>query len=485
MTGPKADVPHVIIVGGGLAGLAAATALAPRGMRITLLESRPRLGGRASSIHDRDFGQPIDNCQHVAMGCCTNFLHFCETIGCLDLIERQRELYFIGPPEVGRRSPCVPFRGANLPAPLHLASSLAAMPWLTWRDKLKLGFALRALAHLPDSMSDVSCADWLQSQGQSPAAIEHFWNAVLVSALSERLDCMSLRHARKVFVDGFLMNRSGWEVSVPRVALSEIYETHLSRWLANQSVDVRLKTGVKQLHERDGSITHVELRTGEELAADAFVLAVPQNLIASMVPPSLAALPVVQRLSEIKTAPIASVHLWFDRPLTTLPHAVLLGRLSQWIFNRSNAMTTGEADRSYYYQVVISAAFELSAMPEATIVERICDELRAIWPEAHGARLLASRMITEHRAVFSPRPGVDDLRAPQQSPLRNLQFAGDWTITGWPATMEGAVRSGYLAAENILKNAHQPAQFVQPNLPSEWLASLLYGQQGSSKTRPQ
>jgi squalene-associated FAD-dependent desaturase len=459
----------VVIVGGGLAGLAAAVALTSRGVGVTLLESRPRLGGRASSIIDQETGQTIDNCQHVAMGCCTNFLHFCETIGCSDLLERERELYFIGPPQSGKRPPCVTFRGAALPAPLHLASSLAAMPWLTLWDKIKLGFALRSMARQPANAPDESCAKWLQRQHQSPAACEYFWHTVLVSALSESLDRISVRHARKVFVDGFLMNRNGWEVTVPRVPLAEIYDDRLMSWLRERGSDVRLKAGVKKLVEAaDGRIGLVELRSGERISGAEFILAVPQNLVAIVVPDSLAAHEQVRRLDRIETAPIASVHLWFDRPLTEFPHAVLLGRLSQWVFNR------GSTERGHYLQVVISAAFELATQTESDIVQRVSAELISVWPEAAEAKLLYGRLITEHRAVFSPQPGVDGLRPPQQSPIANLQWAGDWTLTGWPATMEGAVRSGYLAAENVLRRLGRSEQLLQPNLPTEWLARWLY-----------
>lgn len=461
---------RVIIIGGGLAGLAAAVALSSRDVPVTLLESRPRLGGRASSIIDQETGQTIDNCQHVAMGCCTNFLHFCETIGCSDLLERQRELYFIGPPSESGPSPCVRFRGTNLPAPLHLASSLAAMPWLSWSDKLKLGFALRSLARLPESAPDEPFATWLQRHRQSPAVCEHFWHTVLVSALSETLDRISLKHARKVFVDGFLMNRTGWEVTIPRVPLTTIYDEHLATWFREHQTDVRLKAGVKKLIETNGVISGVELRSGETLAGTNFILAVPQNLVAGIVPESLAQHDHVRRLEQIQTAPIASAHLWFDRSLTNLPHAVLLGRLSQWAFNR------GVTDQGHYLQVVISAAFELSTRPEADIVEQVSRELLATWPEGRDAKLLHGRVITEHRAVFSPLPGIDDLRPTQQSPIANLQWAGDWTLTGWPATMEGAVRSGYLAAENVLRRMGRAEQVLQSNLPVETLAGWLYRQ---------
>jgi len=175
-----------------------------------------------------------------------------------------------------------------------------------------------------------------------------------------------------------------------------------------------------------------------------------------------------EALDQIETAPIASAHFWFDRPLTNLPHATLLDRTSQWFFNRGQ-----DTEGRHYCQVVISAAGELAARSEATILDEVEAELKAVWPEASQAKRLHGRVITEHRAVFAPLPGVDDLRPPQQSPIENLQLAGDWTQTGWPSTMEGAVRSGYLAARNILARHGQSFELPE-NLSASWLYRLLF-----------
>ncbi len=487
------SVRRVVIVGGGLAGLAAASALAARGMAVTVLESRPRLGGRASSIVDRDTGETIDNCQHVAMGCCTSFRHFCDATGCSDLFETQKELYFVGPPG---QTKVVRFAASSLPAPLHLASSFLRMPWFTLGEKRQIAFGLRRLTKARLE-TDRSFQAWLDEQRQSETVQRRFWHLILVSALSESLDRISFHHARKVFVDGFLSCREGWEVSIPTVPLDDVYETRIAAALRKHGADIRVKSGVRRLVMSGGHVVGVELRDGSEVAGDEFVLAVPQYLVKSMLPDELSEHPGVAALDRLETAPIASVHLWYDQPLTELPHATFVDRLSQWMFNRTvlssaqplscrsplplggevavSAACEGGGEQGCRLQVVISAAHDLSGMSEKEVIAKVDAELREVWPDNHEARLLKGRMITEHRAVFSPLPGVDEIRALQQSPIPNLQLAGDWTRTGWPATMEGAVRSGYLAAENILGRCGAAASVVPSDLPSarlfRWLMS--------------
>ncbi len=461
----------VIVIGGGLAGLAASVALAQAGVKVALLESRPRLGGRASSFEDVATGELIDNCQHAAMGCCTNFRHFCRATGLASSFRDEEQLTFVGPPDPsGRQLPkfcrfaATPFVGA----PFHLGQALWGLSYLSLRDKFAIARGLLSLRLARPLTSDrTSFAEWIARQRQPASAIEYFWNVVLVSALSESLDRISLAAARKVFVDGFLTNREGWKVSLPTVPLDELYSGTLTTWLLAHHVDVRLKTGVERLVMEKGAITAVELRSGERLTARQFVLAVPQQRALPLLPESIRALPQIAAVARLETAPIASVHLWFDRPITLLPHAVLVGRLSQWVFNRGqkSEVSSQRTDaQSFYYQVVISNAREIAQRPQSDVVADVVGELKAIWPWAADAVLRHSRVIIEHHAVFSPLPGSEDFRPAQQSPIENLQLAGDWTQTGWPATMEGAVRSGFLAAENVLTKIGRPAKWLQPDL---------------------
>lgn len=474
---------RTIIAGGGLAGLAAAVALTERGLKCTVLESRPRLGGRASSFLDPTSGTYIDNCQHVSLGCCTNFRHFCETTGLAEFFRTEPTLYFVGPAGKIDR-----FSASSLPAPLHLAGAFARLSYLTWAEKLALGTALRSLAGgIRPEDRQIPFSEWLVRHGQSPSAISKFWHVVLVSALSETLDRIDVEHARKVFVDTFLTNRRGWLVDIPTVPLEDLYGGRLTDWLTSRGTELRLQATVEGFELDGDRVTAVRLGSGETVAGDEFVCALPFFRVLSVLPASLAAHPDLAGIERLQAAPISSVHLWFDQPIMEMPHAVLVDRLCQWVFNRTalaqRSRSTDSApampDEGYYYQIVISASRELAGQSRESILAQVLHELAEIWPAAKVARLLHSRQVTEHRAVFSPVPGVDAGRPRQQSPVENLQLSGDWTQTGWPATMEGAVRSGYLAAANVLQRQGRIEAVVQPDLPvarlSRWLMGIRQG----------
>jgi uncharacterized protein with NAD-binding domain and iron-sulfur cluster len=277
-------------------------------------------------------------------------------------------------------------------------------------------------------------------------------------------------------VDAFLVSADGWNVQIPTVPLDELYGTKLTAHLESQGVTIRLSAGVRRLVATESGVSAAELRTGEIIAGDEFVIAVPHHLFRPLLPAQVANRPEIAAAEDLETAPISSVHLWFDRPVTDLPHAVLIDRLCQWVFNRSALSPVGrQVGDPCYYQVVISASRELDGTPSADTIAAVVEELGEIWPAAKEAKLLHSRLVTEHRAVFSVMPGSDRLRPAQQSVLANLQLAGDWTSTGWPATMEGAVRSGYLAAENILRRCGQPQRLVQADLPVSPLCRWFLG----------
>jgi squalene-associated FAD-dependent desaturase len=445
---------RVVVIGAGLAGLAAAAALAERGLHVTVLEARGRLGGRAGSFTDAASGQILDACQHVSMGCCTNFAHFCRTVGVAHLFRTQPRLYFMTP---DRR--VSPFGADHLPAPFHLARAFLRAHYLSLMEKMRVAWGLLRLRFAPPD-ADPPFLDWLRRHRQTPRAIDRFWGVVLTSALNESPDRVGLRYARKVFVDGFMNHPRGFEVSLPTVPLDRLYGKELHSWLEQHAVHVRLNSAVRAIQVRDGRVHGLELRDGAVIDADWYVVAVPFNRLLDLLPPEVIdAAPAFAGLRQLETSPITSVHLWYDRPITVLPHVVLVDCVGQWLFNRGE-VTAGE----HYVQVVVSAARRFRGLGHDEFRQRITAELARLFPPAASATLLRARVVTEHAATFSAVPGVDQWRPVQASPLHNLLLAGDWTATGWPATMEGAVRSGCLAAEALLGRLGRPEKVLRPDL---------------------
>jgi squalene-associated FAD-dependent desaturase len=324
---------------------------------------------------------------------------------------------------------------------------------------------------------------WLQAQGQSDTAIEQFWTVILVSALGESLDRVSVSAARKVFVDGFLASSEASSLYVPNSPLELIYGQRLLHWLGEHDVEVHLSAAVE--HIELGHRPRVVMAGGEAREFDYVVVAVPWRQAAALFDlESRSRLPTLEIASRLQPAPISAVHLWFDRPIMDLPHAVLVGRLSQWIFNHGaspsgtsenrNASTVDKPARgSHYYQVVISASHELCGRDRDAVVAEVIGELATIWPEVATARLVRARLVTEPFSVFSVAPGTEQWRPAQRTHDPRLLLAGDWTATGWPATMEGAVRSGYLAAEALLVQLGRPERIVVPDLVRGWLVRFL------------
>jgi zeta-carotene desaturase len=473
------------VIGGGLAGLSSAVALAEAGLQVRLLEKRPHLGGRATSYTLPD-GSEVDNCQHVTLGCCTNLADFYSRVGAAGKIRFYDRLYFVD--AQGRRST---MESSPLPAPMHLAPSFLLFSSLNLADKRGIANAMMAIATAgghPAGIDGISMLDWLQQMKQTPAAIDRFWRVVLVSALDEELSRTDARYGIEVFWKGFLANKNGYRVGIPSVPLAELYEG-CREAVMRRGGEVRLRAGIREIRVRDNSFASVVMDDGTETSADACIAAVPHEALLSLLPKEMGEENgALSGLPNIKNSPITGIHLWYDRNVMTEPFLTLLDHTTQWVFNKSLLYRTAETNGSgprpifqsekflsadaegQYLQLVISASYDLVQESRQEIIDICRRDLADVLPATRDAQLRKATVIKEVNATFSPVPGVDRWRSGQRSSVRNLFLAGDWTRTGWPSTMEGAVRSGYLAAEALLAAAGQRKTFLQPDLPLEGLS---------------
>jgi squalene-associated FAD-dependent desaturase len=457
---------RVAIVGGGLAGLAAGCALAGSGFRVTLFERRPYLGGRASSYQHPGTGEVVDNCQHVLLGCCTNLIQFYERLGVENKIRWYDQLTFLEPG--GRASVISPSR---LPAPLHNAPAFLCAACLDLSDKLAIGMAMAALAPATPRDDGETFLTWLRRHAQTKQAIERFWKPILVSALNEDLDRISVPYAAQVVRESFLKSAAAGRMGVPTVPLSELYSV-AGDYISARGGGVRLRCSVESfLPERDDVKL---LASGEETSFDFAVFAVPFDVLSRILPQAPVAEPLRRALSRFETSPITGIHLWFDRQITDLDHAVLLDRTIQWMFHKSKLLGRNENASGSYVELVVSSSETLVEKSRAGIVELAVAELREFFPGAREAKLVKSTVIKEVHATYSPRPGADVYRPHSETVWPRVFLAGDWTATGWPATMEGAVRSGYMAAESVAQAAGtRDASFLIPNLPAAGFMRLF------------
>jgi len=458
------------IAGGGIAGLAAACALAEAGFEVTVFERRPFVGGRASSYEHPGTGEVVDNCQHVLLGCCTNLLDFYRRIGSSDKIGWFNHLTFVEPG--GRRSEIV---ASFLPAPLHTSPSFLKSSSLSLVDKFAIARAMLALMGPLPADGSKSFAEWLQEHQQTPRAVDRFWKVVLVSAINEDLDRISAHYGAQVFRESFLKSAEAGRMGIPTVPLSELYSSAIS-YIEKRGGRVHLRTSVDAVHPE---MQDVVLQCGGTSARfDFAVLAVPHQLLGKLLPSSNrtaeASAILRAKLQRLESSPITGIHLWFDREITDVPHAVLLDRTIQWIFQKSKLQPSRqEEQQGSYVELVVSSSKSLVEMGRQAIIDLAVRELIEFFPSVRDAKLLKATVIKEVHATYSALPGSDLYRPESRSPWSRVFLAGDWTATGWPATMEGAVRSGYKAAEAVTAEAGKAQTMLVPDLPATGLMRLL------------
>jgi len=469
-TQDKSASPTVTVIGGGVAGMSAACALAEAGYRVQLVERRGYLGGRASSYLHPGVNEVIDNCQHVLFGCCTNLLSFYRRIGVENQIHWTSEMTMIEPG--GRRSQLGP--SSWLPAPLHGTPKLLSAAAFTTADKLALARAFRAMMNPIPSDSTESLADWLRRHQQTAGAIERFWRLVIASALNADLDAIAVPYAAKVIRELFMNSAQAGAMGMSSVPLSELY-AGASQFLRDKGARLHLNTNVESA-EWDEAVSQWSVHTRTcTLGSDCLVIALPfeamQKLLPHM-PPVTHGEELARQVESFTHWPICSVHLWFDRQITDLPHAVLLDREIHWMYNKSMLQPWRQHEGSYL-ELVQSASREFAARERKEAIEQALAELTEFFPQVKEAKLEKAALIKEVRATFGVPPGIDKLRPSSISPWSNCFLAGDWIATGWPSTMESAARSGHIAADELCAQSGDMRKFLAPDLKPQGLVKLL------------
>lgn len=466
---------RVAVIGAGLAGINAALHLARHGAKVTLIESKNRMGGRVGSFVDSGSGHAIDYCQHVGMYCCKTLLQWIEDTNQKPNWIEQDSLYF-----ASAHRKRIQIKSWPLPAPFHLSGLLLKWPGLKWMDRVRVASALLKLLRLDRQVdhSQTLAIDWLRQAGQNETCIKNFWATILVSALGEQVDRVTLGATHKVLVDGFAADRRAFHLMVPNLPLSEILDRHVTKSLEEQGVQVVLGNGVKKFERNQQGLFQLE-RTGSQSSSptttapawanepfDAVVCAVPWHTIESMLPADLqtsiaSGLCSPQRMDS---SPITGIHTWWDRPWLKEPHAILIDRLCQWVFPApegsdtsssgtvpSSSSAAGVAATGAYYQIVISGSRTLPRGDPETVLKWVKQDLAEIFPESAVATLFRGKVVTDPNAVFSVSPGHESSRlTANKFAEHGIWLAGDWTMTHWPATMEGALISGAKSAEGVL-----------------------------------
>lgn len=473
---------RIAIVGGGVAGIAAALRVADAGDTAILIETRKRLGGRATSFVDPRTGELLDNCQHVVMGCCTNLLDLYDRLGVLDEIVWHRTYYWTdGGGRIDR------MEAGRLPAPLHLLGAMRRMTVLGRDERRAIARCMWRIVRLGGGgrqrWAGRTFSEFLLEHGQPQRAVDRFWNVVIVSACNLDVSRVDAATALHVFQEGFLASKWSYAMGLSSAPLLDLYDA-AEPIIAEHGGELRLSTSARSISFDGRRVTGV-VTADDVIDASAVIAAVPPDRLAKLVSEPLRKADArLQSLAQFAFSPILGVHLKYTSAVMDLPHLTLIGAPggTQWLFNKYYAYAENDVQ---HVHAVISAADGWMELSEEEIVERVADDVNWALPESVGLRPVGARAVKERRATFAATPGVERMRPPSApgyvglggGGVENLYLAGDWCETGWPATMEGAARSGYAAAAAATGEG-ELVEDVPPGLLARMLGLKNVGAQG-------
>jgi squalene-associated FAD-dependent desaturase len=454
----------VMVIGGGLAGITAAIALAESGADVTLLEARPRLGGATCSF-SRD-GLTVDTGQHIFLGCCSAYRGLLDRLGMTEhtTLQDRFDVTVLAP---GGRGGVVPpgasraygadgrprkarLRRTALPGPLHMLPALGRYPFLSRTERASVArpaLAMRFVDPADPAVDTQRFGDWLAQRGQSERTRRALWDLFSVSALNIAGDDASLALAAVVVKTGLLGKNNAADIGVPALPLGELHGDAGGTLLAKLGARVSLGAKVTAVEPADGGGYRVRL-ADDELTADAVVLAVPHEKAAALVPAGALPERTVASWAGLGASPIVNVHVIYDRPVMDLPFVAAIDSPVQWVFDRTK-ISGMDRPGHQYLAISLSAADEYADTPAARLREIFVPALAELFPAARDARVAEFFVTRERRATFRQAPGTAALRPKAATQQPGLVLAGAWTDTGWPDTMEGAVRSGLAAAAEL------------------------------------
>ena len=438
-----------IIIGGGLAGLSAAVNLTSRGRRILLLEQTPHLGGRTYSFIDKKTGDPVDNGQHLMMGCYHETRRYLKLIGSGHLAHLQPSLHieFLHPQNGFASLQC-----PALPAPLHVLVGLLRLRTIPFLHRLRLlsiGTELLASSkQKEEELATLTVDQWLSSLRQTPENRKYLWDILAVGTLNDDPSTVSALLFYRVLKAAFLGNRLNSSLLVPKVGLSELLVDPAARFIESHGGEILTGAGVESIDIKDKAVVGLRV-VRKTLRARSYISAIPYHSLSMLQSTRKSAESTINHLEKFESSPIITLHLWLDQPVIEHEFVATLDSTIQWIFNKSKMYSENQMGGRQYLSLVISGAGKYVGWSKEKLAVMAMKELRNLLPAAGKARILHSVVIKEKRATFSPKPGIENIRPGTITTLPNFFLAGDWTATGYPATIEGAVMSGFKAAEAV------------------------------------